>query len=311
MHIRSLLLFTCLASFGTLAYAASDTVKDVQYYTESVLCRAKVFLPSSYSETGKLPAVVLTSQPRAKHPELEEYARGFAMRGLIAMTIGYRGWGECGGFLYFSDPIRWDDRLRFTQLTAKMRVRRGRVDPRAQVIDIRNAITFLQGQAGVDRARIGVWGADLAGGHAIVVAGSDARVKAIVAQAPLIAGKDQPRAAFAPSREQLADMVKLARTPPPAGVAAAKSMNEMEERLALAEYRPFWYLEQIRETTAVLFITAGKDAVVDNNAHAVPAAELLKGPVQVLSIALATHEFVGNDRATAIKAAADWFVKYL
>jgi dienelactone hydrolase len=227
------------------------------------------------------------------------------------MTIDYRGWGDCGGFLYFGDPVRWDDRLRFTQLTAKMRVRRGRIDPRAQVIDIRNAITFLQGQPGVDRSRIGVWGADLAGGHAIVAAGSDARVKAVVAQAPLLPGKDIPRAAFAPSRAQQADMVKLARMPPPASAAAAKTMNEMEEKLALAEYRPFWYLEQIRESTAVLFIAAGKDTVIDNDAHAVPAAKLLKGPSQVLTVPAAAHDFAGESRTTAANAAADWFTKHL
>jgi dienelactone hydrolase len=136
------------------------------------------------------------------------------------MAIDYRGWGKSGGFLYLSEPVRWDDRLRFSQHTAKVRIRRGRSLPDAQILDIRNAISYLQGEPGVDRARIGLWGVDLAGGHAVVTAGVDFRVKAAVAQTPIIDGQDTPRKAMKPAPAQQATLVRLARQvrprqPPP------------------------------------------------------------------------------------------------
>ena len=53
-----------------------------------------------------------------------------------------------------------------------------------QVEDVRNAISYLQGEPGVDPDRIGLWGSSFAGGNAIVVAALDARVKAIVSAGP-------------------------------------------------------------------------------------------------------------------------------
>ena len=90
---------------------------------------------------------------------------------------------------------------------AKVRIRRKRLIPQDQVLDIRNAISYLQGEPNVDRARIGVWGADMAGGHAIMVAATDPRVKAVVAQTPRIEGKDVAKTAVKPGPEA----VKLAR----------------------------------------------------------------------------------------------------
>ena len=74
--------------------------------------------------------------------------------------------------------MRWDDRLRFSQHTAKVRLRRRRILPEAQVIDIRNAMTYLQGEPGVDATRIGVLGTGLSGAHVVAAAANDARVKA-------------------------------------------------------------------------------------------------------------------------------------
>jgi len=60
--------------------------------------------------------------------------------------------------------------------------------PEAQLIDIRNAITFLQGEPGVDPARIGVWGTGVSAGHVVALAAPDPRVTAGLAVAPPMAG---------------------------------------------------------------------------------------------------------------------------
>ncbi len=289
------------------------TSKDVKFFSEAVQCSAKIFFPRGINAESKTAAVVLAPAPGDTAASIEKYAARLAGRGLVAMAIDYRGWGQSGGFLYLAEPVRWDDRLRFSQHTAKVRIRRGRVIPDAQILDIRNAISYLQGEPGVDRARIGVWGADLAGGHAVTVAATDARVKAAVAQVPLIDGKDAPRKATAPTAERQGEMVRLARAgQAPATPAAALVMNDHEAKLARAEYHPFWYIDTIPQTTAVLFIVAEKDAKVNNDAHAVPASKLVKGPNGVTVIRGATHALSTQTASdAAAEAAAAWFQKYL
>ena len=285
----------------------------MQFYSEAVQCYAKIYLPKGFGSESKSPAVVLAPAPGATAESVDRYAAQLAARGLVAMAIDYRGWGKSGGFLYLSEQVRWDDRLRFSQHTAKVRIRRKRLIPDAQVLDIRNAISYLQGEPGIDRARIGVWGTDMAGGHVLVSAATDIRVKAAVAQVPVIEGRDVPRKAFTPSAAQQAQLVRLARTgQAPATAIAADTMNDEEARLALAEYHPFWYADAVPPTTAVLFVVAEKDTKVNNDVHAVAASKLLKGPNGVTVIPGATHTLSTPGAVdAAVEAAAAWFQKYL
>jgi dienelactone hydrolase len=307
-------VFVAAMFIATSASGQSVTGKEVKFFSEAVQCYAKIYLPKGFTAESKSPAVVLAPAPGETAASIDKYAAQLAARGIVAMAIDYRGWGKSGGFLYLAEPVRWDDRLRFSQHTAKVRIRRGRSLPDAQILDIRNAISYLQGEPGVDRARIGLWGADLAGGHAIVTAAVDFRVKAAVAQTPVIDGQDTPRKAMRPPPAQQAALVRLARTgQAPATPAAAAAMNAEEARLALAEYHPFWYLDQIPQTTAVLFVIAEKDTKVNNATNAIAASKLLKGPNGVTTIPGATHSLTTSPQAldAAVEAAVAWFQKYL
>jgi uncharacterized protein len=293
--------------------AAAQRAKDVRFYSEGVSCFARIFTPTEHTPASRAPAVVLAPGWGETEATTEKYARRFAARGIVAMAIDYRGWGRSGGFLYLADALRADDRLRFSTHTAKVRIRRKRLLPEAQVIDIRNAISFLQGEPGVDRARIGVWGADMAGGHALVAAAIDARVKAAVAHVPIVDGGGTPRRAFAPSAAQQAALVRLARSgQAPATAIAAAAMNDEESRLALAEYHPFWYADAVPQTTAILFVVAEKDLKVNNQTNAVAASKVLKGPNGVTVIRGAGHTLATSGAIdAAADAAAAWFQKYL
>jgi dienelactone hydrolase len=289
------------------------TSRDVMFFSEAVQCRGKIFMPKGFTPDGKAPAVVLAPPPGDTAASIEKYAVQLAGHGLVAMAFDYRGWGRSGGFLYLAEPIRYDDRLRFSQHTAKMRIRRKRIVPDAEILDIRNAISYLQGEPGVDRGRIGLWGAGLAGGHAIVTAAVDSRVRAVVVQTPSIDGKGIPRKAMTPTPSQQAAMVRLARTgQAPATSAATAAANDQEAKLALAEYHPFWFVDQIPSTTGVLFVVAEKDGQVNNDAHAIAASKILKGPNGVTTIPGATHA-LSTPQAfeAAVDAAAKWFQKYL
>lgn len=294
--------------------AAGVMAKEVRFYSEGIQCFGKIFTPKEFSAESKIPAVVLAPGWGETAASIENYAAHFASRGLVAMVMDYRGWGKSGGFLQTVDAVKTDDRLRFSQMTAKVRIRRKRLIPQQQILDIRNALYYLQGEPGVDRTRLGVWGTDMAGGHAVVIAAIDSRIKAAVAQTPIIEGKDTPKQASAPTGELLQVELKRVRTgQAPATGTATASIVDAETKLALFEYHPFWYIEQIPQKTAVLFIIADKDKKVNNEAHAIAAAKLLKGPTDVVSITSVAPSQVVSGAAfdKAANAAADWFLKYL
>ncbi|HWZ30084.1 MAG TPA: alpha/beta hydrolase [Bryobacteraceae bacterium] len=275
-----------LAGVFITVLAQGQNIKEIRFYSENVQCYAKIFLPAGFTADGKSPAVVLAPGWGETAASIEKYAARFAEKGMVAMAIDYRGWGKSGGYVYLAESVRFDDRLRFSQHTAKVRIRRKRLIPDDQVDDIRNAISYLQGEPGVDRSRIGVWGTGMSGGHAMVIAGIDPRIKAVVALAPVIGGKDVPRQLSKP--EFQATQVKLAR----ADSAAAALMSSEETRIALAEYHPFWFVSQIPQTVAVLFLVEAND-----KSDAVAASKVLKGPTEV--------------KPNAADAATEWFAKYL
>jgi dienelactone hydrolase len=229
--------------------------REITFFSEGVKSHGKLFLPSGFSATSNAAAVVVAPNVGQTATTVESHAAALAQRGMVAMAIDYRGWGKSGAFIYLADPIRWDDRLRFSQHTSKVRLRRRRLIPEAQVIDIRNAITYLQGEPGVDAARIGVMGTGLAGTHAVAAAANDARVKAGVAMMPWEDGKGLERRSFSPSAAQQAAMVRLARSgSAPSTDTAAATMNADESKLAFAEYQPYRYLDQIPKDTAMLYL---------------------------------------------------------
>ena len=285
------------------------TSRSVTFFSEGIQCYGGLFLPSDFSPEGKLPGVVVAPGWGETAASVESYAALLASRGIVAMVLDYRSWGRSGGYLSTVDQVRTDDRLRFSQLTAKIRIERKRLWPQQQVIDIRNALYYLQGEPGVDRTRVGVWGTDMAGGHAVVIAALDARIKAVVAQVPVIDGKETPKRASTPNAVLLRADQKRARYGETSnGAVRSDALAE----IALSEYHPFWSVDQVPAKTAVLFVIAeGDPKSVNETANA--ASKALKGPTNVVTIPGATKATIsrGASREASATAAAEWFLKYL
>jgi hypothetical protein len=60
--------------------------------------------------------------------------------------------------------------------------------PSLQMSDIQDAITFAQSLPEVDPEKIAIWGSSYSGAHVLQVAAFDRRVKAVLAQAPMVSG---------------------------------------------------------------------------------------------------------------------------
>ncbi len=289
------------------ALPAGVQLKEARWFSEQVEVSGRLFIPANFAASGSVPGVVLAPGWGQTAESLDAYAAALAGQGIVALSIDYRGWGRSGGFIYLNERVEVDDRQRFSLHTPKLVIRRGRLDPEHQVQDIRNAITYLQSEAGIDRAKIGVLGVDMGGGHVISVLGMDARPKAGVAVTPIIQGAGVEKKSFVPDAKTQAEMVRLAREGrPPQSAAEGKARNAAEARLAVAEYMPFWRTDAIPATVAVQFITAGADERVDNEKNAVATQKALKGPTEVRAIPGAKHALTPGQTQEAAAAAAGW-----
>src|SRR5499427_11099459 len=143
--------------------------RDIAFNAEGVILRGWLYLPDGAS--GPVPTVVMAHGFSAvKEMYLDKFAETLARAGLGVLVFDNRGFGTSDG-----EP-------------------RQEIDPWAQVRDYRHAITFAGTLPEVAPGRIGIWGSSYSGGHVLVVAAIDRRVKAVVSQVPLISGHDNLRA---------------------------------------------------------------------------------------------------------------------
>jgi dipeptidyl aminopeptidase/acylaminoacyl peptidase len=142
---------------------------DVAFQSEGATCRAWFYRAAG---AGRHPTVVLAGGwCYVREIVMPAYAETFAAVGINAMIFDYRNLGASDG----------DNRQH--------------LDPWAQIRDYQNAISFLERHEAVDPERIGVWGISYSGGHALVLAATDPRVRSIVSQIPVIDGYENMRRA--------------------------------------------------------------------------------------------------------------------
>jgi dienelactone hydrolase len=137
----------------------------IHFFSEGIRCEADLYRPSSFAEGSSYPALVIGHGFSVARTSLVEEGKRFAEAGYVTLAIDYRYFGGSDG------------------------VPRHRLYPMNEVEDFRSAIDWLENQPGVDRERIGVWGTSFGGGIATYVAGHDLRVRACVAQAPVLDGE--------------------------------------------------------------------------------------------------------------------------
>jgi dienelactone hydrolase len=234
------------------------------------------------------------------------------------MVIDYRGWGFSEGFPELVKPVIGGgverDNKRFVTKTAEVRIKRTKIIPTEQQQDYRNAISYIQGEAGVDYQRIGVWGSSLAGGNATAVAGQDARVKAVSVQVPAIAGPTT-----IPSRVHLygaarEDAIKRAREGQGkeyvTGFSRYFAVDQYEQMAANQEnYVGYW---STKIDVPYLAVAAEKDQLIP--VEGIKAAvDRIPGTHNLIVVPEITHFEMYSHEAFEISAnsAADWFVKYL
>jgi len=296
------------------------TRRDIEFGAEGVTLRGWFYPAAAGSGAG--PAVVMAHGFSAvKEMYLDAFAEVFAAGGLNVVVFDNRCFGASGG-----EP-------------------RQEIDPWAQVRDYRHAITYATTLPQVDARRIGIWGSSYSGGHVLVVAAIDRRVKAVVSQVPLVSGHDNLRALvradfIAGFREQFdADRLARFRGEPPAMVPVVDKdplapsalptpdswewfsqtgetrapawRNEVTLRSVemFTEYEPGTYLPYI-SPTPLLMLVAERDHLVPAEL-AIAAFDTAHQPKKLTILPGGHFDAYTNGFQASSEQARDWFGQHL
>jgi uncharacterized protein len=129
--------------------------EDVSFDSHGVVCRGWFYKPQS----SPAPAIVMSHGFSAvKEQSLDRFASAFQSAGFAVLLFDYRFLGASGG------------------------TPRQRIIPTEQHDDLRAALSWICARDDVDKRRVGMWGTSYSGGHSLVMAALDSRIKAVVAQ---------------------------------------------------------------------------------------------------------------------------------
>src|SRR5215472_15508841 len=140
-------------------------VEKVKFKSGGINCVGDLYIPEGRRAGSRGPALVIGHGFSMVREALVEEAGYFQRAGYVTLAIDYRTFGESEG-----KP-------------------RGQLFPLNQVEDFRNAVSWLQTRDEVDPKKIGIWGTSFGGAVCIYAAAVDLRVKAVVAQVPVVNGR--------------------------------------------------------------------------------------------------------------------------
>lgn len=129
--------------------------EDISFKSHGVTCKGWFYRPRK----PPAPTIVMSHGFSAvKEQSLDRFATAFQAAGFAVLAFDYRFLGASRG------------------------TPRQRIIPSEQHDDLRAALSWICARDDVDKRRIGIWGTSYSGGHSLVMAALDSRIKAVVAQ---------------------------------------------------------------------------------------------------------------------------------
>lgn len=290
----------------------------VDIWSDGTRMSGDLFYPADMKADRSLPAIILCHGWGGTRDHLNRaYAPQFAAAGFVVLTFDYRGWGDSDSRLVLKEKMPRPDEK--GEATVRVQAIREVVDPFDQVEDINSAINFITGEAGVDPARIGLWGTSYGGGHVLYVAANDPRIKCVVSQ---VASMDSAQMAAHPSykggaaRAQLEE-VQRARgeaglSPVPQGVDQFPNLRGTPYVSRMIKYRPVEFAPRLK--APILIIDVEKEELFDIKAHGGLVYERVKKNVPAKYHVLPGMTHYGiytTGRKQATDMAIEWYTRHL
>ncbi len=137
--------------------------RKVEFKSCGETCKGVLHLPEGAK--GQVPLLVMAGGwCYTKEIVMPHYAKYFVEGGVATLLFDYRRFGESAG-----QP-------------------RQHINPWDQIEDYKNAVSFARTIAEVDAHRIGIWGISYSGGHVLIVAATDPRVRWAISTIPVVDG---------------------------------------------------------------------------------------------------------------------------
>jgi dienelactone hydrolase len=286
----------------------------VNIYSDGTRLAGRIFFPQARQTGDKLPAILLSHGWGGLKAELDAtYAPKFAGGGFVVLTFDYRGWGESDGRLVIKGQVPEPDE--HGEAVVKAQVIRELVDPFDQLEDIQAALNFLEGEPGVDRDRIGLWGTSLGGGLVVWTATHDPRVKAVVSQVGAMDGRWAARITEGGQRALHERAIRRARgeiDPVPQGEHAIEGLPGTPYLSKFANYAPVKRTDEINVPT--LLIDAELEELFDIKKNSGLVYEKIKDRVvsEYHIIRGISHDGIYSERFEESSGLAlSWFNKHL
>ena len=137
-------------------------MQEIKFLVGDVPVAADLYLPPDLLAGERRPALVIGHGFGFIKEGLTPPAEYFSKAGYVVLAIDYRSFGRSGGEV------------------------RGELFPNNMVEDFRTAVTYLETRPEVQPDRIGLWGTSFGGALVIATAARDRRIKAVVAQVPIV-----------------------------------------------------------------------------------------------------------------------------
>ncbi len=296
------------------------TKENIQFATTRGCIQGWFFHPKSAAKNSLACIVMAHGYGATKEMGLENFAMDFAKSGMAVLVFDY------------------------SALSSSSELGYQHVDPFQQVDDYRDAVTYATNHFNVDPQRIGIWGSSFSGGHTLVVAATDKRIKCAVAQVPTIDGYESFMRRKSP--QQIADLnfqfakdrqSRLFGNPPetrtlvshdlndnpvysnPAAVewytSFAKDNQQWNNKITLESmelfraYKPGSYINNISPCPLMMIIA--EDDIITPADLALNAFTQAGEPKQVVILPDGHFEPYNQHFDLASKSACQWFTQHL
>jgi dienelactone hydrolase len=285
----------------------------INLWSEGTRIAADLFLPEPENADSRHPAILLCHGWGGPKAHLSStYAPYFCRAGFVCLTFDYRGWFESDARLATPEPqgeAASDGSLTVTGIPI-----RDVVDPLDQNRDIHNLLDWLFEHERVDPERVGLWGSSFGGGHVIHVAGTDARIAAVVSQVPGMGPAPGPDGLLTPDigvQKLAAAMTRgeLAIVPRPP--EQPESLNGVGDFRTMWRYQPRVKARNIRAPTLIIDQEDEEYGGRENSGLAARNAIPDSTDVSYQVLPGSHYDVYENNYQQSARLARDWFVRHL